>query len=107
MDAYAARVRKHLTDLENGYNVRKIKNLMEENFVTLESFFETDFFRPLENYDWSFGEDVELNAKIDIIENLLQALLTFEFQYVLALEYPPLVRKFCDKYIQYIEDHFI
>lgn len=106
LDCAAENIRTHHHNLEADQDLERIVNKMVGILSSLENVFETEFFEDLSRCYWSSDEVEGLDAKLDIIENVLEALLHFEFQYKIELKYPALVRCFCDKYMQYMEDHY-
>lgn len=106
MACVAESLRKHFNDLETSPNPEKVKSEILALVSALEHVFETDYYRCLDDYDWSFGKSENLNARIEAIQGALEALLQLEFQYVAEIEYPPMVRSFCDKYYQWMEDNY-
>ncbi|MDP2906547.1 MAG: hypothetical protein Q8O03_01260 [Nanoarchaeota archaeon] len=92
------------TDLRKNPNDAESKVAIQTRLAILEQILKSEHYQKLVNTEWNLYE--LKNPSIEQIITVLQGLLANDDMTDKTIKFPKEVRRFCDKYLQEIENHY-
>jgi len=100
------KVKKDFTELKTGTkNKRLVKKHIRQTLKVADKILSSEYYKGLYEQEWDLYDGVRwgMRKKFEDVRSLIELLLANDDR---RIAYPKTIRRFCDKYLQEMENHY-